>query len=846
MADPGAARPLPMRTDALSDNSRNDGFRQAMLKAALDTTPQLTDENYSVWKDKMSGLLELRGVLTTLESPITQLTTNENAELKLLLISKMDSVTHNNVINSENRNSAKEIWKSIKERFASSQSSNRARVFNDFLYLTFKEDAVDSFITNVRVMIKKMIDVGIDLPQDILAYLVLFKFPASLQLLKRQIMHSDKDLKVEFVCNHLTQFNNESKAETRETSSTDAALYAGKNEKFNKTMRGSKQSAGGNQKASRCTEGWHNPKQDVNHTSDACWHLHPDKAPDWWRESQEKWKTNKNKDQVNYYLSLVTLWINHGNSKSRIILDSGASAHIFNDERYFSHLEPCSHDVIKTGKQDATLPIKGTGEVTLRWNDRQIKLQNCLFVPDIVINLISSGCLDEKGCSVVAKDGRFKVMKTSQLVLQGSINDSLYSVDEPSGAGSENVSHATTTTKTIQEIHEQFGHASISRLGSFIPFSISREEISSFECRSCALAKITKKPFKGISTSASKPFEKIHLDLIGPIDPQSKENHRFILTLVDNYTGYLAGFPLVKKDDTCDVLINLLENENKRLGYFPSWICSDGGGEFVGNRLVGFLGSKNIRRLISEPYHPEHNGRAERANRTIVESMRATFESSNIKKNLWPELLKSCCLMLNQIPKKQETDSPWKKMHGKGLPSDFIHPVGTPSIVVNQRRIKGRKFHPKGEEGLLVGFDTTLLSYRVLMPSGHIVKSKHVQFLKKSYPISFKLSDYDSDELKIGDNSLHEDDQRRIEEIRPESLNYEGTNKTVEETQSEQFNESDDEIQNQLTSQTPSEPAQEIQSTRKLRDRSAIKPPERYGFHHYYEPRTIESAIRFN
>ncbi|KNZ61141.1 hypothetical protein VP01_14472g1, partial [Puccinia sorghi] len=141
-----------------SEVTRNNGFRQAMLKTALDTTPQLTDENYSVWKDKMSGLLDLRGVLGVLESPNTPLTSDENVELKLLLISKMDSVTHNNTINTENRNSAKEIWNLIKERFASSQSSNCARIFNDFLYLNFREDAVESFITDVRVAIKKMID----------------------------------------------------------------------------------------------------------------------------------------------------------------------------------------------------------------------------------------------------------------------------------------------------------------------------------------------------------------------------------------------------------------------------------------------------------------------------------------------------------------------------------------------------------------------------------------------------------------------------------------------------------------------------------------------------------------
>lgn len=501
MAEAGARPVVQNQNVGLSDTTRNDGFRQAMLKAALDTTPQLTEENYSVWKDKMSGLLELRGVLDVLESPFTPLSKDENAELKLLLISKMDLVTHNNVINSDNRNSAKEIWKTVKERFASSQSSNRARIFNEFLYLGFKEDAIESFITDVRILIKKMIDVGIDLPQDILAYLILFKFPNSLHYLKLQIMHSDKTLNVEFVCNHLTQFNNESKAESKDSPLSEAALYSGKNEKFNRSMRLSKSNQ--NQKGSRCIDGFHNPKQDSNHSSDLCWHLHPDKAPEWWREGQEKWKSNKDKNHVNYYLSLVTLWINHGDPKSKIILDSGASAHIFNDERYFSKLELQDLDSIKTGKENATLPIKGVGEVTLRWKERCITLKECLYVPDIVINLVSPGCLDQKGCSLLASDGRFKVNKGPQLVLKGFVNNNLYSVEEPISVGNQTTTHYTTSTPSLQEIHESFGHASISRLDQFIPSAISQSAKAEFECKACVLSKITKQPFKGISSTAS-------------------------------------------------------------------------------------------------------------------------------------------------------------------------------------------------------------------------------------------------------------------------------------------------------------------------------------------------------
>lgn len=89
----------------MAKNANNDGFRQAMLKTALETTPQLSDENYSIWKEKMTALLELRGVLTALESQgpdAIPLADDVNAELRLLFISKMDSVMHNKIITTDN------------------------------------------------------------------------------------------------------------------------------------------------------------------------------------------------------------------------------------------------------------------------------------------------------------------------------------------------------------------------------------------------------------------------------------------------------------------------------------------------------------------------------------------------------------------------------------------------------------------------------------------------------------------------------------------------------------------------------------------------------------------------
>ncbi|KNZ50020.1 hypothetical protein VP01_463g8 [Puccinia sorghi] len=145
------------------------------------------------------------------------------------------------------------------------------------------------------------------------------------------------------------------------------------------------------------------------------------------------------------------------------------------------------------------------------------------------------------------------------------------------------------------------------------------------------------------SELVGKPFKQLHLDLIGLIKPESSLKHCYILTVVNNHSGYLAGFPPIRKDDTTDTLINLLESDNARRGYYPLMICSDGGGE-----------------LISEPYHPEHNGRAERANQTIIKSIRVTINCLKIPKRFWHKILKSFCLGLSLIPKKGQDISPWE------------------------------------------------------------------------------------------------------------------------------------------------------------------------------------------
>ncbi|KNZ47138.1 hypothetical protein VP01_664g5 [Puccinia sorghi] len=62
------AEAMPLDIGACSD-----GFWQVLLKTALEKIPQLTEENYSIWKDKMTELLKLWVVLKAINDTETPL-----------------------------------------------------------------------------------------------------------------------------------------------------------------------------------------------------------------------------------------------------------------------------------------------------------------------------------------------------------------------------------------------------------------------------------------------------------------------------------------------------------------------------------------------------------------------------------------------------------------------------------------------------------------------------------------------------------------------------------------------------------------------------------------------------
>jgi hypothetical protein len=345
-----------------NNESAMEKINSTILKTALEAIPKLTADNYTLWKNLVDNMLDIQNLRESLTSENGTLTDSQDVQLRTIITSKIDSSIHPNVITHENEKKAREIWKSITSYFASTQPANRARVFNELLDLRFNHSDIQAFITSVRSINSRLFEIGIDIPQDLVAYIILKKLPASLTNISQQITHSGKPLTSALVLDHLKLYSNDQSATANQGSGSKndpIALYSDASKKCKKTA--------------------HNVLS--NHPEAKCWMLYPHLRP-----ASEN-RTNRNESMVSSFHSSFP------QSPSQFILDSGSSAHMVSNIDLFFAIDHTEEGLVHTSSGKDSLSIKGRGSIKLVNEYGTIVLHHVLYVPHLVVNLLSVRCL---------------------------------------------------------------------------------------------------------------------------------------------------------------------------------------------------------------------------------------------------------------------------------------------------------------------------------------------------------------------------------------------------------------------------------------------------------------------
>ncbi len=164
------------------------------------------------------------------------------------------------------------------------------------------------------------------------------------------------------------------------------------------------------------------------------------------------------------------------------------------------------------------------------------------------------------------------------------------------------------------------------------------------------------------------PFDRVAVDLIGPIHPMSENRNRYILTIVDYATRYPEAVPL-KTIETERIAEALLEVFS-RVG-FPKEILSDQGTQFTSELMAEVARLISMKQLFTTPYNPKCNGLCERINGVLKAMLKKMCQE---RPKDWDRYLPAVLFAYREVPQASTGFSPFELLYGRKIrgPMDIL------------------------------------------------------------------------------------------------------------------------------------------------------------------------------
>ncbi|MBW0530767.1 hypothetical protein O181_070482 [Austropuccinia psidii MF-1] len=340
-----------------------------------------------------------------------------------------------------------------------------------------------------------------------------------------------------------------------------------------------------------CQNGKHNPKN-TTHKESSCWVEHPELHPPSNRGRKKYSKQdNEAKTHQTGASALLTSKALNTNEENSLVVDCGATHHMFNNEKLFANFIEMKELKIATSNPTSSLISAGKGTVTIITNNNKLILQNCLYVPNLSKNLISLLQMFEGSITIHKENEKFKITKENATILEGQILNNLM------------ISNFTNYAALLTTVHSRLGRPSNQVLKSMDLPILDKEH-----CDVCARGKMMLKPFNSHFDKVERELDCLHLDLVGPISPPSVSGYRYFLTILDQHTSFKFTRFLKHKSDALKEFIavkNLIETTQ---GARIRKIVSDRGGEFSSSEFQRLAYESGFVHVTSPPYTPQLNG----------------------------------------------------------------------------------------------------------------------------------------------------------------------------------------------------------------------------------------------
>jgi len=450
----------------------------------------------------------------------------------------------------------------------------------------------------------------------------------------------------------------------------------------------------------------------------------------------------------------TTLMNSNRKRESRIeLFDSGASRHMSSYRDLFQDFVSITPKPITTADKH-TFEAIGKGNIMIVLPNGQsstrILLKDVLYAPKMGLTLVSISRLAAAGYAALFRGESCRIFNDRKKQLgEIPVNKGLYCVKGPKGlfAGISN----DTEPLTMREIHARLGHmapdtiAKMIRDGTITGIKLDPSDASMDSCDSCEYAKATRKPIGKVRDPPRRENfgDEVHTDLWGPSPVETTKHKEYFVSFTDDHTRFTHLYLLRSKDETFDAYKKFEAWVNTQFDTKVKRLRSDRGGEFTSEEFTRHLASKGTERKLTVHDTPEHNGVAERLNRTIVERTRALLHASGLPKFLWGEAISHATWLKNRtVTRALNNKTPYEMLFKKKPNLEHL-PIWGCRVKVHSTN--GSKLDMRAIDGRWVGFDPDSNGHRIyLEDTRRVAVERSVTFDVAEVQVPINVSEKES------------------------------------------------------------------------------------------------------
>ena len=204
----------------------------------------------------------------------------------------------------------------------------------------------------------------------------------------------------------------------------------------------------------------------------------------------------------------------------------------------------------------------------------------------------------------------------------------------------------------------------------------------------CAQGKSSRKGISKIPvTHATIKFFRKHIDL-GIVGIKSIAGNLYFCTITDDYTCFCFVLFLKLKSEFYKKFVEFYTYIKTQYEHTIKIIRCDNEGEFTSIDFKNFCATNGIVFEFTAPGTPEHNGVAERKNRTLMEGARYILQQAGLNNKFWADAVYFTNYVENQAPTKiVENSTPFELMLGHKPDISNLHVFGCPATVLIQTQL---------------------------------------------------------------------------------------------------------------------------------------------------------------